>query len=334
MPIDQQVQPDSEHSRRTPQLTLQDADVLARLNRKLQVIRDRVTGVAKAYVTGALITGRGATGKTHTVTETLECLAVSYVLHNTHLTPRGLFDAFALNPSVVHVIEDAEEVIDNRSSLGVLRSATWGSRRNREGRFERLIAWRVHKHAHEVIFDGGVILISNRKLSQMPEAQAFATRIPCVDLPVSEREIAALMRHVALGGYRIGNSVLDPSDCMEVAEYIIGESAQLNCQLDMRMLVNAFADRLQAEDHDAGCTWRDLVASSLRGRPSVTDEVMSTSSRQQRRAAELAIAREIADLTPNERLRAWQDRTNGASRATLYRRMEELARADALVFET
>ena len=50
-------------------------------------------------------------------------------------------------------------------------------------------------------------------------------------------------------------------------------------------------------------------------------------------AEQLAIAREITDLEPDERLRVWQERTKGLSRATMYRRLGELAAQDALEFE-
>jgi len=46
------------------------------------------------------------------------------------------------------------------------------------------------------------------------------------------------------------------------------------------------------------------------------------------------IAREIVVLDAEERFRVWQERTSGARRATMYRRLEELARVDALVFES
>jgi hypothetical protein len=180
----------------------------------------------------------------------------------------------------------------------------------------------------EVIFDGGIIVISNRKISELPEAKALTTRIPCVDFPVTDQEIAALMRSVAMKGYRMGDSVLAPEECLDVAEFIISESTHLNRQLDMRVLINGFADRLQAEDHDAGCGWRDLIASTLRGRPSVVEDIESVGIRRQRKARELEIARQIVHLPHHERLQVWKEKAE-ASESTLYRRLAELGRIDA-----
>ncbi|MEN6496999.1 MAG: hypothetical protein ABFD16_22125 [Thermoguttaceae bacterium] len=307
-------------------LSQQDQESLVGLEKKLQVVRDRVAGVAKGYHTGCAITGRGGTCKSWTVMHTLKELDVHHRLHNSHMTARGLFDAFARAPSAVHVVEDAERVLRDPLSLGILRSATWSSHDHEQT--ERLITWHVHGAAPDIPFKGGIILINNRQLSDLPEARALATRLSLVDLDVSDQEIAALMRQVALQGYRLHASILAPDECLEVAEYIIAESPQLNRPLDMRLLVNAFADRLQADDHDAGCTWQDLVASRLRGQPVVKEAIASAGIRRQMKIQELAIAREVAGLPPQERLKIWKEKT-GRSQATLYRRLGELGQNDA-----
>lgn len=305
-----------------------DREHLAELNKKFQVVRDRVAGVAMGYHSGVIITGRGGTGKSWTAVEELTRLGCDYKLHNTHLTPRALFDEVAENARAVHVIEDAEEVTRNPVSLGVLRSATWGSRRNQQGRYARLVTWGAHGAGSEVLFEGGIVLISNRALGDLPEMRALATRIPSLDLAVTPAEIAALMRSVARRGHQIGEARLGPDECMEVAEFIIAESAQSKRPLDMRALILGYADRLQSEDGDAGCDWRDLIRSTLRGRPAVTGDIEPVGMRAATKARELETAREIAGLARRERLQAWQER-EGKSEAALYRRLAELGRLDA-----
>jgi hypothetical protein len=314
-----------------PELSRQDRELLVQLERKRQVLRDRVTGVVRGLHTGAIITGRGGTFKSHTVISQLELLGAPHVIHNSHITSRGLVDELTLNPSAVHLFEDVEEVLGDRVSLGVLRSATWGTRRNREGRVERIIKWSAHGAHLEVSFDGSIILVSNRRLGQLPELQALATRVPCIDLPVSDQEIAALMRSVSLQGYCLGEVALNATECLEVAEFIIRESSGLRRPLDMRLLVNAFADRILAEDHESGCGWRDLVASTLRGRPSVVEDIEPVGIRRQKKARELEVARQIVHLPRQERLREWKEKTE-ASESTMYRRLAELGRVDALDF--
>lgn len=305
-----------------------DSENLAELAKKLQVVRDRVAGVAKGYYAGVIITGRGGTGKSFTVTEELERLGCDHKLHNTHLTPRAMFDEVKKKPTSVHQIEDAEEVARNPLSLGILRSATWGTRRNKQGRYERLVTWGAHGAGGEVIFEGGIVLISNRALGDLPEMRALATRIPSLDLDVTPAEIAALMRSVALRGHQIGEARLGPEECLEVAEFIITESAQSSRPLDMRALTLGYADRLQSEDGDAGCDWKDLIRSTLHGRPAVNGDIDPVGSRAARIARELVVAREIAGLTRAERLQAWQEQV-GASESSLYRRLAKLGRLDA-----
>jgi hypothetical protein len=312
-----------------PSLSPQDQDALARLDRKQQLIRDRVVGVVRRYTFGLVITGRGGTGKSWIVTEELERQSAPSILHNSHVTARGLFDELKAHPDIIHVIEDAEQLTRNQVALGVLRSATWPGRGNRDNRPRRLITWRTHRESQEVDFTGGIILISNRELGKLPEMQALATRVTHIDLQVSDEEVAALMRSIALRGYGVGDTRLGPEECLEVAEYIISRSARLSRQLDVRALINGFADRLQAEDGDAGCKWQDLVASAIKGSPEITNDVESVGSRKQTKARELAIARELGELDRPERLRVWQEKT-GKSQAALYRRLAELGRIDAL----
>ena len=312
-----------------PSLSPQDQAALNELLRKQQLILDRVVGVARQYIFGLIITGRGGIGKSWLVTKELERLGIPYILHNSHVTARGLLNELRAHPDVIHIIEDAEQLTRDKDALGILRSATWPGRRSRSGRMERVITWRTHRESLEVVFTGSVILISNRELGKLPEMQALATRVPHIELTVTEAEVAALMRSIALRGHRLGDAYLGPDECVEVAEFIITESAQLSRPLDMRMLVNGFADRLQAEDGEAGCSWRDLIRSTLLGKPDVVDDVESAGIRAQTNARKLAIAREIGDLDPHERLAVWIEKT-GKSRAALYRTLAKLGRIDAL----
>ncbi|MGO9107966.1 MAG: hypothetical protein ACLP9L_01925 [Thermoguttaceae bacterium] len=85
---------------------------------------------------------------------------------------------------------------------------------------------------------------------------------------------------------------------------------------------------MQAEDCDAGCDWQDLVGSLLRGHPTVAGDVEAVGIREQTKARELAIAREIGRLEPKNRVGAWKEKT-GKSQSALYRRLAELGRIDA-----
>jgi len=318
------------------QLTLsaQDQRYLAELEKKYELVRDRVRGVVAGRHTGFFLGGRGGIGKSRTIADELDRLGVPFILTNSHLTGRGLVDLLENYPDSIHLIDDIEEAVRDPQAMSVLKSALWGTRRNREGRLERWITWNAHGVVIEFPFTGGILMTSNLDLRNLPRLAALKTRISWLDLRVSNPEVEALMRKIALEGYPPGHNRLESRQCIEVVQFIIVEAARVNRSLDLRLLVNSFEDRLQAEDYEAGLSWRDLVASRLCERPSIIEEVAPYETRSQKKSRQLAIAREIVGLEPEERLRVWQDRTNGASRATLYRRLDELARADALVFET
>lgn len=304
-------------------LSPDDQAALKELGKKLQIIRDLVVSVVKKYTTGLILTGRGGTGKSWTVIEELKRLKADHDLHNSHMTARGLYDALSAKRDSIHLIEDNEPLFRNQTALGVLRSATWATLRDDKGRPARHLFWETSREPGDTVFNGGIIAISNRPISRMPEMQAWATRLPHSDLDVTTDEIAALMRSVALQGHRIGDVFLEPDACLEVADFLIDKSRELKRALDMRMLVIAFAHRYQAEAGHSESSWHDLVLSLLRGRPVVVGDIEPVGKRDQDKVRELAIVREIAGLERKERLRVWKEKTDGKSEKALYRRLAE-----------
>jgi hypothetical protein len=291
---------------------------LASLDCKLQLIRDRTQGVAEGYGNGLYLWGEGGTSKSYTVVETLKQLGKPYRVSNSRLTPKGLFLLLRDNPDMVHVLEDMETLLAERHAAGVLRSALWGQQHH--GRQERLVVWQTATERAEVSFTGGIILIANRPLDDLPELRALATRIPSVHYQPTNEEIAALMRKVAAQGYPHGKNRLTPEDCLEVAEAIIERTARLEKRLDMRLLVNTFLDRLQWANGASETHWHDLLESRMKERalPGQLRE-----SRSERKHREQTLARRLAALPRQERLSVWKAET-GKSQAALYRRLDEL----------
>lgn len=299
------------------------AEALASLGAKLQVIRDRVRGVAAGFSNGLYLWGEGGTGKTYSVTKTLEGLKCPFRLTNSRLSGKGLFDLLRDGPDIVHVIDDAETLFDDRAALGVLRSALWGQQ---GGDFvqERLVVWQTGKSREEVVFTGGVVMAANRPLADKPEERAVKTRIPCVRYAPTPAEVAALMRDIAKKGHRHGRHSLSPADCLEVAEEVIARSLRLGRTPDLRLLVNGLTDRIQ---YEAGCAethWVDLLAMRVTERPDPSGPGGEPRTRAGKKSAEQEVARKIADLEPAARLAAWREAT-GKSQAALYRRLAELA---------
>jgi hypothetical protein len=99
----------------------------------------------------------------------------------------------------------------------------------------------------------------------------------------------------------------------------------------MRMLHHGVSARIQAEEGEAHGCWRDIVASTIQGTPVLPDRRRPVGIRSRQRDSQLAVAREICELAPQERLRIWQQRT-GLGRAALYRCLANLGTLDSREF--
>lgn len=304
---------------------LRDEEHLARLESKLQLVRDRTRAVALGYSTGFFLFGNGGNGKSFTVLKELDRLRANFKLFNSRMTGRGLYNALEKFPDAVHVLEDMEQLQRDRGAQGVLRSALWGQRKDGDdGPMERLVTWTTFRQEHNFVFTGGIIMLSNVPLHDLPQLDAVKTRIAYMHLQVSDAEVRALMRTVAAQGYESEARKLEPEDCQEVCEHLIEQSLAMRRSLDMRLLVNSFEDRLQWEEGDSACHWKDLVSSRVRERPTHFKEHVDTASRTDRKLSEVEVIQDIFLTTSDriERVRLWKERT-GKSQATFYRRVAE-----------
>lgn len=297
-----------------------DDTLLASLEDKLTIIRDRVAGVGK-YTTGFYLWGPGGTSKSFSVEQKLKELDRPFRLTNTRATGKGLFTLLRDMPDVVHVLDDVETLFQDKNAFGVLRSALWGQP-GPHGLPERQVHWQTGQAREEVVFTGGIILIANRPLAELPELKALQTRIACIHYEPTCDELAALMRKLAAQGYRHGHDELTPEECREVVDVIVERSARLDRHPDMRLMVNSFLDRLQWANGEAETHWLDLLDSRMKGR--VVTPAGGVGVRAQRKQQELDVLRRIAGLPAQERLQEWM-RTTGKSKAALYRRLGELS---------
>lgn len=295
---------------------------LASLGQKTQVVRDNVTAVAKGFKTGFYLYGTGGVGKSHTVLRHLESLDVCYRLYNSRMTAKGLFLALKHAPDAVHVLEDMERLTKDADAQGVLRSALWA-----QPGHDRTVTWTTAIDGQDrFVFRGGLILISNRPLADLPELRALATRIEVHRLDVSDAELAALMRDLAGRGYRQhDNLVVRPEECLQVTEHLLRECRAAGCPLDLRLQQKSLQTYLQWEMDWSDSHWRDLVAASVREATHHFRHESNTMPREARRTQRRNVLREIIRRTGDvrEQERLYSDQT-GASRADFFRRKREV----------
>ncbi len=303
-----------------------DQIALASLEKKHHLLRDHVTAVARGYKTGYYLYGTGGAGKSFTVLRHLESLDAPHHLFNTRMTAKGLFLTLANAPDAVHVLEDMERLTKDPDAQGVLRSALWA-----QPGHDRAVTWTTAKDASQrFVFRGGLILISNRPLADLPELRALATRIEVHRLEVTDPELTALMRKLAAGGYcERDRVVLGPEECIQVTEHLLKECRMAGCPLDLRLQQKAFQTYRQFAADCSVSHWEDLVAASVREatchfrhEPNMTSP---EARKAQRRNALRAILTETTDPKRQEEL--YRERTD-ASRADLYRRKREVESGD------
>jgi hypothetical protein len=286
-------------------LNIRDEDLLESLDQKLALVRTFVRGVAEGYHSGFYLWGEGGISKSWTIEQTLRNLNKSFKLSNSRVTAKGLFTLLRDFPSEVHVMEDVETLFEDDHTVGVLRAALWGG----------VVCWATAQLKEEFVFSGGLVLVANCDLSDLPQLRALKTRIACVNYRPTNEELAALMRKLARDGQVEGAARLGPAKSVEVVEAILSRCQRLHKNLDLRLLVNAIKDRLQDEDGATERGWEELLDARMSERAVTTGRGL----RQQKKDSQLEIVRRIASLPAQERLAAWQRATGGKSLSSLYR---------------
>lgn len=299
-----------------------DAENLERLEKKLGLIRDRVRAVALRYNTGFFLHGPGGSGKTFAVQGELESLDTRWIHHNSSMSAPGLFEMLHDLPDHTHLFEDMEPLYRNRDAVGYLRSATWGDSNMQN----RVITKTINKKRVEFTFTGGIIILSNLPIGEIATLKALGTRLNPAEFDLTDGEKRALMWKIAEGG-KFG---MAPEACEEVCEYIVFYTQSVSKKpLDLRLLDNAFQDRLMYDKRECQTHWKDLVASRIDSQ--IIEPRIAPRTRQARLIDERDVAKQIWDKYPDthqraERSKEWKMRTGKSERA-LYRRAGELGLA-------
>jgi hypothetical protein len=300
-----------------------DPAALESLEKLHHLIRDLVTGVAKGFKHGLYLHGSGGTGKSYTVLSHLKVLAVPYRLHNSRMTAKALFVALKDAPDIIHVLEDVERLTKDADAQGVLRSAMWAQPGD-----ERLVTWNTATDGPvRFVFRGGLILISNRPLDDLPELKALATRIEVFRYEPTDAEKTAKMHDLASQGYcQQGKMVIRPDVCLEITKHLLSECSAAACRLDLRLQQKSFQTYLQWESELTTLHWQDLVAASVREAALHFRHESNVTPLETRRKQKRNIIRELMKQFPDstkQQEQAYMEMAN-ASRADFHRRLAEV----------
>jgi hypothetical protein len=298
----------------------ESAEDLKGLDKKLTLIADRVAAVARRYNTGFFLHGPGGSGKTYAIHSTLADLGTRHKLHNSCMTAAGLFDMLFEFPDHIHVFEDMEPLYRDRDAVGYLRSATWGDSNMKN----RIVTRTINKKRVDFEFTGGIIFVSNLPLGEIPTLKALASRLNPAEFDPTDGEKQALMWEIA----KTGKFGLTPKACKEVVEHLLIYSQATGSQsLDLRLLDNAFKDRLMYDNKHCDTHWTDLVSSRIDAQ--INKPKIPQRTRKARLFDEQDIAKQVWQMYPGtyqrtERTNEWKRRTDGKSERAFYRRSAEL----------
>jgi len=310
----------------------EDQRELHSFHAKQQVLVDVTIGCVRGNHPGAHFFGPPGVSKTYTINNTLREHKAHWHLHQ-RITAKPLYLELEQNPRAVHVIDDCEQLFGEKSALTLLRSALGGERI--KGRRERQVCYSVAGSKARVLehyFYGAVIFTSNRPLSdERPEVRAIMSRIPSIGFSPTDREIRALMRHVARRGHTGEGGSMSPHECVEVIEYVIETAGELKCRLDLRWIEHGYGHYLTQATGGGTVDWRDMVKFHMMNTLTYFDHapplhVQRPAGQPRDRVEEAAVVQQIEampGLTARERTALWERRT-GQSRATYYRRLQEV----------
>ena len=297
--------------------------LLAELNRLQAYVRDYARGVVQRYATGVYLFGRPGTAKTHTVRAVLEEAREPFTYQRGHLTPVGLFDLIAEHPNEVIVLDDLVSIFRSDVALQILLSALEHPSAPDRG---RTVRYKRHDEERRVYFRGGIICISNRELHDEELLGAFKSRVHTLNYDPSDAQLGALMLDISTRAWPADRPSLSPSECGEVARFVLGEMMRLECRFDLRLFVNKGLPLYQQwKDDETESHWRDLVTASIEQHLVTARHPEVQPSRNERKEGEQALVQEILreHSTRMARVRAWAERTGKSERA-FYRRLAEM----------
>lgn len=237
---------------------------LASIESRYSMIRDRVRAVTFGLKNGATtddsltngfwLYGKGGTGKTFTVKNLLRSQNLHCVLLNSDMTAAGLFDLLQEFANSIFVLDDMEQLLQDRKALGFLRSALGGDRK---------VTKTTKQGKEEFIFRGGIIILSNEPPGDSKSIQALATRMNPTEFNPPKLELIAMIHKIAMNW----EGDLSFESRMETFDYFFEYSKTIGAKmLSLRLIESALELRQMWEKGQTENQWKYLLDSLFTGR--------------------------------------------------------------------
>jgi hypothetical protein len=273
---------------------------------------DNYVGMVKtssAY--GAIIEGRGGTGKTWRAIKLLE--DADYTYTDSFTTPQALYCWMYKNRNKdVLVVDDVFGFLDNLKVLAFLKGGLWhvGESKN------RIVHYMTSKPLQDdegnyvpnaFVLNARMIIITNKLNRKNPHLNAILTRVNCCKVEIDYDEMMNIFEQVTKKDY----AGLSSEERIEVFDFIKNNTSQSNDDLNIRTLIKCFQQKVYSKRIMKPELWKQLtLLTLLQKNPAliVVEEVMKND----------------AFLTEEDRIAEFKKKT-GRSRATYYRLKEQLA---------
>ncbi|MHB8974815.1 MAG: hypothetical protein ACYC3X_30855 [Pirellulaceae bacterium] len=276
---------------------------------------------------GLFIYGSGGTGKSHIVFETLDKLGAEFISHSAKLTAPGFRHILCQHRDAIHVCEDMEGSLKNDDLQGIIRSATWGTKR--DGVMRRPISWGTAHGLGPFEFTGGLIICSNSPLAASPELRAMFSRFTQYEMSLSNEEILAVAFDWASRGHVVNGEIITPAECQVVVTEMANCFQCYQARFDLRVLEHTYQDYLSWRAGESPVPWQRLVAVRIEEWAALLEHAANRKyegggKRSQSRQRQRQFLTEVFGNhdTREDQLRVWME--HGQSRATFYRAARQL----------
>jgi hypothetical protein len=299
----------------TKLLHTNQSEALAHYQSLIGVLADRVRSVAKGFQTGAYISGRPGSGKTHTVRRVLDECKADYTIHNGRVSAAALFNEIEDRPDSLLVIDDVPLLFANLQASQILMAAVGG-----DPGIPRRVTYNIKPIRRAVEFQGGIIAISNVPLRHDPAGKALASRLVTLEHEPTDEMLIAFMESEA----RKGLKDIPPKECLMVFEHVVHVCRAGDFRIDLRNYFKGIEDYRCWKSEDCETDWRILIKSSMR-RVSADELPSEAMTRAEMKAAEYEIVKELhaMRLEPDILAAEWLKQTQ-KKMDSYYRRKREL----------
>jgi len=210
-------------------LTMNLSAHLASYNEKISFLEDLLNGMVRTkYVNTVLVTGDPGIGKTFTIDKNLQEHSedsdnpIRYRRVSGKITPLAFYQTLVENSAFDSVLffDDADTILMETVSLNLLKEAS-------EKRSQRTISYNSSRstNAPITVFDGKIVIATNKKISQNPHFEAVTDRFHVFDMNVTYLEKLAKIHDIA---EKFATPMVSKEDNAEIIKFLADKAKSIN----------------------------------------------------------------------------------------------------------